>query len=65
MSNDELTEAARRRDPDTLIATERLDEVRRAYAAIAGQIEMLRSLDLRDIHPAVVYRPLKRQKEPS
>ncbi|MCB8839786.1 hypothetical protein [Aurantimonas sp. VKM B-3413] len=45
------------RDPETLIRSDRLDEVRKAYAAIARQIAILRSLDLGETHPAVVFRP--------
>lgn len=47
-------------DPETLIRVDRVAEVRRAYAAIAGQIAALRELDLGDTHPAVVFRPLRR-----
>jgi putative NADH-flavin reductase len=36
---------------------ERLQEVRAAYADILGEIQKLRSLDLTDVHPAVVFEP--------
>ena len=46
------------RDTETLIRSDRLTEVREAYAAIARQIAMLRALDLGETHPAVVFRPV-------
>ncbi|ORE91871.1 hypothetical protein [Aurantimonas sp. 22II-16-19i] len=52
------------RDPQTLIRADRLDDVRLAYVAIARQIELLRSFDLGEIHPAVVYRPVRQMDEP-
>lgn len=36
---------------------ERLQEVLSAYAGILSEIEKLRSLDLTDLHPAVVFEP--------
>jgi hypothetical protein len=51
-------------DAETLIATERLAEVREAFKVISREIEKLRGLELGDRHPAVVFRPL-RQKESS
>ena len=51
-------------DAETLIATERLAEVREAFKVISREIEKLRGLELGDRHPAVVVRPL-RQKESS
>jgi len=62
MSDDTRT-GQRQADPETLIRADRLEEVRTAYAAIARQIEILRSLDLGETHPAVVYRPLRRQEK--
>ncbi|MCQ0988791.1 hypothetical protein [Jiella marina] len=62
MSEDTRT-GQRKADPETLIRTDRLEEVRTAYAAIARQVEILRSLDLGETHPAVVYRPLRRQEK--
>ncbi|WP_154653367.1 hypothetical protein [Aurantimonas manganoxydans] len=47
-------------DPETLIRTDRMTEVRAAYAAIAEQIAALRRLDLGETHPAIVFRPLRR-----
>ncbi len=51
------------RDPDTLIRADRLAEVRLAYEAIARQIARLRSLDLQETHPAVIFRPVRREGE--
>ena len=48
-------------DPETLIATERLAEVREAYKVISREIEKLRGLELGDRHPAVVFRPLRKE----
>ena len=48
-------------DPETLIATERLTEVREAFKVISREIERLRSLELGDRHPAVVFRPLRKE----
>jgi hypothetical protein len=36
---------------------ERLREVLAAYAPILDEIARLRELDLRDVHPAVVFEP--------
>ena len=51
------------RDPKTLIRADRLAEVRLAYEAIARQIALLRSLDLGETHPAVIFRPVRREEE--
>ncbi len=51
------------RDADTLIRADRLAEVQRAYAAVARQIARLRSLDLQETHPAVIFRPVRREGE--
>lgn len=48
-------------DPETLIATERLTEVREAFKVISREIEKLRCLELGDRHPAVVFRPLRKE----
>jgi hypothetical protein len=39
------------------LPSERLQEVLVAYAGILGEIQKLRSLDLTDVHPAVVFEP--------
>lgn len=39
------------------LAPERLQEVLAAYGDILRQIEKLRSLDLTDTHPAIVFEP--------
>ncbi|MFN3616261.1 MAG: hypothetical protein ACK4WC_17110 [Rubrimonas sp.] len=39
---------------------ERLREVAAAFAAIRVEIDRLRTVDLEDVHPAVVFRPLSR-----
>lgn len=36
---------------------ERVEENLEAFAAILKEIEKLRALDLKDIHPAVVFKP--------
>ncbi len=36
----------------------RLEENLEAYQVILGEIEKLRTLDLTDVHPAIVYDPL-------
>ncbi len=36
---------------------ERLAEVLRLYAAILGEIQKLRTLDLGELHPAVIFDP--------
>jgi hypothetical protein len=48
-------------DPETLIAAERLTEVREAFKVISREIEKLRGLELGDRHPAVVFRPLRKE----
>jgi hypothetical protein len=48
-------------DSETLIATERVVEVREAFKVISREIEKLRGLDLGDRHPAVVFRPLRKE----
>ena len=48
-------------DPETLIATERLTEVREAFNVISREIEKPRGLELGDRHPAVVFRPLRKE----
>lgn len=41
----------------TTLASERLRQVVAAYAPILEEIARLRELDLRDVHPAVLYEP--------
>lgn len=48
-------------DPETLITAERLTEVREAFKVISREIEKLRGLELGDRHPAVVFRPLRKE----
>jgi hypothetical protein len=36
---------------------ERLQEVLAAYADIVAEIRKLRSLDLTDVHPAIIFEP--------
>jgi hypothetical protein len=48
-------------DPETLIAAERLSEVRGAFKVISREIEKLRGLELGDRHPAVVFRPMRKE----
>lgn len=36
---------------------ERLDEMLAAYGGILAEIDKLRTLDLTDTHPAIVYEP--------
>jgi len=48
-------------DPETLIATGRLTEVREAFKVISREIEKLRGLELGDRHPAVVFRPMRKE----
>lgn len=42
------------------VPIERLKEVALEYTAIRVEIEKLRQLDLNEIHPAIVYRPVYR-----
>ena len=42
----------------------RMAEVAAAFAAIRPAIEALRALDLDDVHPAVVFRPLPARSAP-
>ncbi len=42
---------------------ERLELVRSAFAEIQKEIEFLRTLDLEETHPAVVFRPVERRQE--
>jgi hypothetical protein len=49
-------------DPETLIAAERLTEVREAFKVISSEIEKLRGLELGDRHPAVVFRPMRKEQ---
>ena len=42
----------------------RLAENLEAYRAILAEIQKLRSLDLTDVHPAVVYDPLIPYRRP-
>jgi hypothetical protein len=42
---------------------ERLELVRSAFAEIHKEIEFLRTLDLQETHPAVVFRPVERRQE--
>lgn len=39
---------------------ERLAEIAAAFDAIRPEIEKLRALDLDDVHPAVVFRPIRK-----
>lgn len=41
----------------TTLGSERLQQVYGAYAPILQEIAKLRSLDLTDVHPAVVFEP--------
>ncbi len=41
----------------TPLDSERLQAVLTAYAPILDEIARLRTLDLRDVHPAVIYEP--------
>jgi len=41
----------------TTVSSERLRQVYVAYAPILQEIAKLRSLDLGDVHPAVVFEP--------
>jgi hypothetical protein len=41
----------------TTFGSERLQQVYAAYAPILEEIAKLRSLDLSDVHPAVVFEP--------
>ena len=41
----------------TPLDSERLQTVLAAYAPILEEIARLRALDLRDVHPAVIYEP--------
>lgn len=47
------------------LASERLRQVMAEYAPILEEIARLRELDLRDVHPAVLYEPtaVYRRKE--
>ena len=36
---------------------ERLQEVLKAYGDILGEVRKLRTLDLTDVHPAIVFEP--------
>lgn len=53
--------------PGTLVGLaadgERLREMAEAFAAIRPAIEALRTLDLGETHPAVVFRPLERPRD--
>jgi hypothetical protein len=41
----------------TTVGIERLGEVVAAYASIFEEISRLKELDLRDVHPAVLFEP--------
>lgn len=41
----------------TPLDSERLQAVLAAYAPVLEEIARLRTLDLRDVHPAVIYEP--------
>jgi len=45
------------------LEAERLELVRSAFAEIHKEIELLRTLDLQETHPAVVFRPVERRQE--
>lgn len=48
----------------TPLDSERLQAVLAAYAPILEEIARLRTLDLRDVHPAVVYEPTAPYRSP-
>jgi len=41
---------------------ERVEENLKAYAGILQEIAKLRTLDLRDVHPAVIFSPIEMTK---
>jgi len=41
---------------------ERVEENLKAYADILQEIAKLRTLDLRDVHPAVIFSPIEMTK---
>ncbi|MBP0617898.1 hypothetical protein [Jiella mangrovi] len=61
-ANDVMSDDQTGRDPETLIRADRLREVRQAYEVIGRQIALLRTLDLEDTHPSVIFRPVLRRE---
>ncbi len=49
----------------TPLDSERLKAVLAAYAPILEEISRLRTLDLRDVHPAVIYEPTAPYRSPT
>ncbi len=41
---------------------DRLEDALRAFEEIRAEIEKLHALDLADLHPAVVFRPIEAEK---
>jgi hypothetical protein len=41
---------------------DRLEEALRAFAEIRAEIDKLHALDLADLHPAVVFRPIEAEE---
>lgn len=57
-------EAMRLRDlSGSPLSQERLAQVLSAYAPILAEIARLRALDLRDVHPAVIFEPTAAYRE--
>lgn len=63
-SNDQAVQAVLAQLLGTPLDSERLQAVLAAYAPILEEIGKLRTLDLRDVHPAVVYEPTASYRSP-
>ena len=56
-ANDSLPMATVQDLLGTALADERFREVLAAYGDVLAEIRKLRALDLKDIHPAVIFEP--------